>query len=224
MEWFKFNDVKSDDLEIVVKEMPPVTIAPRDIESIKVTGSDRQLHIDKGSYSAYEMTISIILMDSTKLDQIKKTYHGTGKLILSTQPDRYFNATVMNQVDFSKYYSVLREAPLQFEVDPIAFSNQKKTFVAENSTEMTVDGTAHTFPVIKVTGTGSFAINHNSVIVNESGVTIDCKNMTVTNNGVNKADKVELVNMDFPYLIPGQNPITMTGITKLEIEYEEGWL
>lgn len=224
MEWFKFNDINSDNLGIIVKEMPPITIAPRDIESIKVTGSDRQLHIDKGSYSSYEMTISIILMDPTKLDQIKKTYQGIGKLILSTLPDRYFNATIMNQIDFSKYYSVLREAPLQFEVDPISFSVQKKTFVAEKGTEMTVGGTAHTFPVIKVTGTGSFAINHNSVIVNESGVMIDCKNMTVTNNGVNKSDKVELVNMDFPSLNPGQNTITLTGITKLEIEYEEGWL
>lgn len=224
MEWFKFNDINSENLGIVVKEMPPITIAPRDIESIKVTGSDRQLHIDKGSYSAYEMTISIILMDSTKLDQIKKTYQGTGKLILSTLPDRYFNATIMNQVDFSKYYSVLREAPLQFEVDPISFSNQKKTFVAESNTEVIVGGTAHTFPVIKVTGTGSFVINHTSVIVIESGVTIDCKNMTITNNSINKADKVELVNMDFPFLNPGQNTIILTGITKLEIEYEEGWL
>lgn len=224
MEWFKFNNYDSRDFDIIVKEMPAIITPSKDIESIKVTGSDRQLHIDKGSYSAYPITIAVIFKDTSKIDEIKQKFKGSGKLILSTLQNRYYDAIFMNQVSFSKYLSVLREAPFQFEVNPIAHSIVKKELNISSNQSIIVGGTAHTYPTIKVTGTGSFAINHVTMVVNETGVVIDCNNMTITNNGVNKADKVDLEGMDFPVLNPGENLITLEGITNLEISYEEGWL
>lgn len=222
MEKFIFNDISSDDLGLIIKEMPPITKAAKNIETIKVNGRNGNLHIDNGTYDSVDVTIECIVKDLSKIDIIKSTLEGTGKLELSTVPDRKFIATIKNQIDFAKYLMVLREFPLQLELEPFSFS-ESKTLNYNESASFTVGGNVKTFPIINVTGVGSISINNISIEVFETGITIDCDLMNCYTDGIDKNNMVILD--DFPYLNPGENNLTFgSGITNVKIEYSERWL
>ena len=103
MESFTFNNVSSDALGLIIKEMPPIVRAARDIESIKVNGRSGNLHIDNETYDVVNITINCIVSANANIDIIKSTLIGTGELELSTVPDRTFIATIKNQINYSKY-------------------------------------------------------------------------------------------------------------------------
>ena len=124
MESFEFNGVSSESLSIVVKELPLLPRAERNIDTISVNGRNGNLHIDNGTYKSRQYTISCIILDKSKIDEINKTYLGSGILRLSKYTDRYFKAIIKNQIPFEKYLSVLNEFPLQFEIEPISYSNE----------------------------------------------------------------------------------------------------
>lgn len=223
MESFIFKNINSNSLGIVVKEMPLIPRAEKNIETINISGRNKPLHIDNNNYLSRSYTISCVLKDKTYLDNISSLFVGSGKLELSKYPDRYFNATIKNQINFKSYLNYLNEFPLQFELDPISFSKTETTVEKTSSSTISVDGNVEVCPKITVTGTGTFSINGESVQVLETGITIDSDLMVCSNNSVAKNDKVILNN--FPKLKPGTNTITIgEGITKLTIKYECGWL
>lgn len=222
MESFVFNNVSSNDLGLIIKEMPPIVRPAKSIESIKVNGRNGNLHIDNGTYDSYNITISCIINDLTKLDQNKNILQGTGDLQLSTVPGRTFKATIKNQIDFSKYLRVLREFPLQLEIDPISYGETTTVSYSANAT-LNISGNVDTYPTITVYGTGTITINNVSVEVLTTGIVIDCKLMECIKNTTNINAYVVLD--EFPKLSPGNNTIVLgTGITMVTISYNEGWL
>ncbi len=224
MHYFIFNEINSNDLGIIVKKMPQVPLAERDIESFNVSGRNGSLHIDNGTYKSINYTISCIISDISKIDNIKKTFNGTSKLILSKYNDRYFEATIKNQVSFDKYLNVLQEFPLQFELQPIACSNELiETTISSDTDDFDIGGNAITNPIIIVDGIGTVTINNVSVQILESDIVIDCELMNCTKNNLNANDKVVLDK--FPVLNPTNNTITIgDGINSIELKYRKRWL
>ena len=223
MESFIFNNVSSDDLGLIIKEMPPIVRASKNIESIKVNGRNGNVHIDNGTYESYNITINCIINDLNKLDQNKSALQGIGELELSTVPGRIFKAMIKNQIDFSKYLRVLREFPLQLEIEPISYGKTLRGVETDESQTIIVDGNIDTYPTITIYGTGILTINNTPIEVLTSGITIDCKLMECTKDDLNMNAFVVLD--EFPKLSPGNNTITLgTGITYVSIMYHEGWL
>lgn len=222
MENFIFNGISSEELGIIIKKMPPIIKPAKNIETIKVNGRNGNLHIDNGTYDSVNITIECVVKDLSKIDIIKSVLEGSGKLQLSTVPNRTFDATIKNQIDFSKYLTVLREFPLILELEPFSYSEVKELNYSESSSFL-IGGNVKTYPVLSITGVGSFSINNVSVEVLETEITIDCDLMNCTNNNIDKNNMVILD--DFPYLNPGENTLTLgNGIINVKIEYVERWL
>ena len=224
MHYFIFNDINSNDLDIIVKDMPLVPLAERDIESISVRGRNGDFHIDNGTYRSKSYTISCIVKDISKIDLIKSNFVGSGKLLLSKYSDRYFIAIIKNQVDFEKYLNVLHDFPLQFELHPIAYNNSIEILEFNDSnSSFDIGGNVSIGPIVIVEGTGIVTINNVALEVEESGIEIDCDLMNCTLNGLNANDKVILD--EFPILKPKDNSIVLgDGITKVILNYRKGWL
>lgn len=224
MQYFIFDNINSNDLGIIVKNMPLIPLAEKDIESIRVSGKNGNLHIDNGTYNSINYTINCVISDISKIDNIKKTFNGTSKLILSKYSDRYFEATIKNQVSFDKYLNVLQEFPLQFELQPIAYGNELvETTISSDIDDLDIGGNTFTNPIIIVDGTGALTINNISVQILESGIMIDCELMNCTKNNLNANDKVVLDK--FPTLNPTDNTITIgEGINSIELKYRKRWL
>lgn len=223
MEHFTFNDIKSETLGILVKEMPLVPRAQRNIESVNINGRNGALHIDNKNYLPKNYTIKCIAKNKEYIDKICSTYVGTHKLTLSKYPNRYWNATIKNQIDFSTYLTYLNEFPLQFELDPVAYSSEEKIVSLNSTKTININGTAEIFPILIINGTGNVIINGYPVTILESGITIDCDLMQCYLGIVSKNDMVEL--LEFPKLTPGLNEIVLgDGIENIDIRYREGWL
>lgn len=223
MKSFTYNNVSSDTLKIIVKDMPPIPRAQRDIETLEISGRSGSLHIDNKSWKCRSYTIRCVCLDKSKIDDIKKTFYGTHDLILSDYSDRYFIATIKNQIDFAKYLTYCDEFPLQFELQPIAYGNNETTESLSASGTITVGGNVEVAPIITITGVGTVTINGYSVQVSETGITIDCDLMQCYSSGIAKNDKVTLTK--FPILDVGSNTISLgDGITNVVIKYREGWL
>lgn len=224
MHYFSFNGINSTDLGITVKNMPLLPRAERDIETINVSGRNGNLHIDNGTFRSNSYTISCIIEDITKIDSIKSTFIGTGKLILSKYSDRYFIATIKNQISFDKYLNYLQEFPLQFDIEPIAYhlTDEILEYTSSNAS-FDIGGNVEVAPKMTITGTGTVTLNGVSVQVAETGIEIDCELMNCTKEGLNKNDKVTLDS--FPKLNPSENSITLgNGISKVKLVYKRGWL
>ena len=83
MHYFIFNNIDSRNLGITVKNMPLIPRAERDIDVINVSGRNGNLHIDNQTFRSNSYTISCIISDVSKIDEIKSALIGTGNLILS---------------------------------------------------------------------------------------------------------------------------------------------
>lgn len=224
MPYFIFNNIKSTDLGIIIKEMPPITKSEKDIDIIDVSGRNGNLHIDNGTYKSKRYKITCIMMDDTKINQIKSLLDGAGILELSSEPNIEYKAIVLNQIDFSKYLKYLKEFSITFELDPIAYSKTliSQTFSNQNNS-FNVGGTYNVSPILTIDGTGIIVLNNKKIEVLESGITIDCELMNCTKNNLNKNDKVNLD--EFPTLLVGNNNLTLeTGINSVILSYKEGWL
>lgn len=223
---FIFNGLHSfNDLGIVITKMPPIVLPQRDIESIQIEGSNRILHIDKGAYLAIAITIECVLLDNTKIDQLKQLFKASGEIEFSDNPGRIYKCRNVNQIDFSRFTSIsfVKEFPLQLELEPIAYSSTVKTINFTSDDSFTVDGTENTNPNITVVGTGTITINNTAVQLLETNITLDCENMEAISNSISKNDKIILD--EFPYLKPGENTIILSeGIESVEISYKERWL
>lgn len=223
MESFTFKDISSASLDLIIKDMPLVPRAEKNIETIEVSGRNGNLHIDNQNYLSKSYSIICLAKNLQKIDDINSKLCGFGKLILSKYADRYFNATIKNQIQYSKYVTFLQEFPIQFELDPIAYSNNEDTETLTSSGNVTVGGNVAVYPIITILGTGTVTINGYSLTVEETGITIDCELMNCTKNNLSANDKVILD--EFPKLSVGTNTITLgTGITQVTIKYRKGWL
>lgn len=225
METFTFNGTSSESLNLIVKDMPLVSRAEKNIETIEVNGRNGNLHIDNGNYLSRSYSIACLAKDKSKIDEINSKLVGSGKLTLSKYNDRFFNATIKNQIDYSKYMTILQEFPLQFDLDPISFSNEETVETLTSSGSITVGGNVDIYPKISITGIGKLVINDTELNVSETDIFIDCELMNCTKNGLSKNDKVTLSGDDFPKLKVGSNTITLgSGITQIIIKYRKGWL
>lgn len=223
MESFTFKDVSSDSLDLIIKDMPLVPRAEKNIETVEVSGRNGSLHIDNNNYLSKSYTITCIAKNKSKIDEINSKIYGTGKLTLSKYSDRFFNATFKNQIDYSSYLTVLQEFPIQFELDPIAYSNELIVETLTANGNITVGGNVEVYPILVITGIGTATINGYPIAVSESGITIDCELMNCVKNNINKNDKVTLE--EFPKLSVGSNSIALgNGITQVAIKYRKGWL
>lgn len=224
MEYFIFKGTRSDELGIIVKEMPAISKSEKDIETIEVSGRNGAFHIDNGTYKTKKYKIKCVLKENTYLDQIKLLFEGTGKLELSTELGREYTATIQNQIDFSKYLTYLREFTLNFELDPISCSKTETAKTITENTSFVGGGNCNVNPKITIVGTGTVTLNNIPIVVTETGITIDCELMNCTKNNLNKNDKVN-IDTDFPCIKPGTNTISLgEGITSVSIVYNEGWL
>lgn len=223
MESFIFNNVSSDDLGLIIKEMPAIVRPAKDIESIKINGRNGNLHIDNGTYDSYNITIKCIINDLTKLDQCKSVLQGTGELEISTVPNRTFKATIKNQLDFSKYLMVLREFPLQLEMEPFSYGETHEPIFV-NDRDFEIDGNIETYPQIFIYQAGIITINNIQIQTLENRIKIDCELMECVKIDGNIDANSSVILTEFPKLTPGTNHISVPAGTVVEIVYKDRWL
>lgn len=225
---FYFNNISSEDLGLMVTKsvIPPASATQHDIISIP----NRESPIFKAKTQRKEITITIqtTIVEENKIREIYKALQGKGILVLSTEPDKYYTATVQELVPehIALYMGTL---PISFICDPFAYSVNDQLTEYGTTADIENSGTYYSEPLIKVYGTGDLTLTLNGEVWNLSNIdeyiTIDSQRKLVYKDNTIMLSKISRADgrIVFPCFNTGVNRISTTG-TKLEVKKNERWL
>lgn len=222
MGWFMFNGKSSEDFGILIASVPERKRPERRVEEIIIPGRSGFLTRDEKAYDAYTISLECSTRGSSHLDEIIAWLTGSGELILYTEPDMVYHASIHNQIPISDVIYLYNSFLLQFRVQPykhkVGFCEYTETLTKADT--IINHGTVHAEPVITVYGTGDITLNINGadypLYSVEEYITIDSEMMEVFKGDISQNSKYG--GADFPRLEVGENNISWTGeVTKVEI-------
>ncbi len=227
--YFIWKNINSLDKDIIITKKPPLPKFERRTENIVIPGRNGTLYYnDEDTYESAPITIECSLLNWNRLDEIKKWLNGEDKLILSLQPNCFYNAIIKNKIDFTTIADQIYTFPIIFDVQPISHSIEEKEVTIDKATNLEITESTYAIkPYIKVNGSGyvTLTINNKNVILKEieSYVELDCELEEAFKGNINCSNKVECD--DFPTLIPGTNNISWIGnVSSIQFKYREAFL
>lgn len=101
---------------LVISELPPISKPQmRTVETV-VDGVDGSL-IEEVGYSSYDKSVIIGLTHNADIDEVIAYFSGSGDVVFSNEPDKYYKASIVNQIDFARLVRY-KTATVTFRVQP----------------------------------------------------------------------------------------------------------
>ena len=210
--YFIYNNLISQDMGILVNELPPIIKAPRDIDKIIIPGRDGFLTEDLKTYGGTVKPCECTILDITMVDQVLAWLDGSGEVIFSNQLDRKYQACIINQIPFNRIIRKWYKFIVIFDCQPLALMLDNPVITLTAPGSIYNGGTYKSRPGIKVYGTGTIDLSINGSTIHLTNVVdyvtidsglMDCYKDTLLKNGDMAGD--------FPELIVGENIISWTG-------------
>lgn len=226
-----FKGIKSNTIPgLLISELPPITKPKLRVRETIIDGLDGSIFEDFG-YESYDKVLKIGLTKNFDIDQVINYFNGEGNLTLSNEPDKYYKAKIIEEIDYNRLIR-FKTANIKFKIQPFKYKvNETKIDVLiDNQTELKVTnlGLEEAKPIITIYGTGEVHFYLNSIEVfkysfdDDSQVVIDSEKEDAYFNNVLK-NRNMLGN--FPILKSGENVITWSGnLTRILIEPKSRWL
>ena len=227
--WFNFNGTNSEEMGIIVKEMPAIPRAERNAERIKIPGRDGHMTMSDDSYMSVELPITCVITNPDKIELISDWLTGSGDLILSLEPDKRYKAEVFSPFGYGRLSKLYREFTVVFTAQPFRYETQPETISLTASGTIYNTGTRIALPVMDVYGAGVLTIqdgeNTYALTVTATGgesyVTI---NSDIQECYYGTASRNSKVSGAFPKLLPGEITVTLgAGITRVDITGNWRW-
>lgn len=221
MSWFAFKGVNSEDMNVIVQSMPSDHIVENEVEYIQIPGRDGYLTINQNRKPPIDkyLTIAILPSDKSYQDNIKKWLTGSGELVLSTEPDVFYEAKVQTVKEYAHYSGTQAEITvyLIFRCQPSKYYLSGKHKVNLTTSPSILNNLGKiSKPIITIHGTGSVSLSINSQLIQadiDGYSTIDSELMESY-----KDSTLKIFTGPFPELIEGVNEISWTGtVTKVEV-------
>lgn len=229
MGWFHFKGKDSRDFGILISAAPEKVRAERRVEQVTIPGRNGDLTVDEGTYAPYVISVECSTRGNENLDEILAWLNGAGGLILCTEPDKVFRASIYNQISVADMIYLYNSFLLQFRVQPFKYSVNAAGDALELTAPTTIrnSGTVYSEPLITVYGSGDITLNINGnpyPLRNVDGnITIDSEMMEVFKGSTNQNSKYG--GAEFPRFEVGQNEIRWTGnVSKIKIQPRWRWL
>lgn len=240
MSWFKFNDISSEELGLILTKTPFRPSWAEESEEVSIPGRAAKLRRGTGTYASQELSLSAVIENTTKIHEVYKQLRGAGKLILSTAPTEYLDCEVRELVPEGVALT-MAELPITFVCSPFARAVTPTIIDLTTATSYALVNNAGTVkgkPIItfKPSGTAPVTININGedFVVEIPGevstlgwkITIDSEIMIAyyTRNNGDKVSCTEYTTGHFPLLHVGENYIKHSGgVTEMTINMNERW-
>lgn len=229
--FFIFKGIKSTDMGVEMVDFPPLQFPERKTKTIEVDGMDGNYTQDLGAYSTYSMKIPC-LIDGTQeqaktVQQVLNWLKGSGKLILSNDRLRYYQARIANAIPISDVILVMPEFIVNFEVQPFKRSvHEFNDRIVTTSKKIMIKnkGDHFSLPIITLKGSGTATIKINDksyTLQNINGyATINSEIQEVYKDDVSK--NIDYKSISFPFFDVGVNKFEVIG-NVAEIEIKPNW-
>jgi phage-related protein len=233
MNYIIWQGINSNTLgELVIQELPPIAKPQVRTQITEIEGKDGDISDDLG-YQSYDKAVKIGLCGNYDINKIAKYFTGSGKIIFSNEPDKYYDAAIYEQIDFERL-TIFREATAKFHCQPFKYLVSEPVIDMEitDQTQILVinQGLEASKPVITLTGSGILEISVNSFaqfqydFENDDHVTIDSMLEDAYLDTIANLKNRQMMGQ-FPTLKPGINTITWTGtLTEIKVQPNSRWL
>lgn len=227
-----WNGIDSSEIQgLIITDIPPISKPKMRTSITKIDGRDGDI-VENLGYESYTKSIGIGLARNYDIDQVMKYFNGTGTLVISNEPDKVYNSTIIDKIDYERLIR-FKKATVKFYTQPYKYLKDEITTVRTISTQTSLDITNHGLeiskPIIKLYGTGTIEIAVNGINIfkytfpeNEDHVVINSLDEEAYYNS-----EFRNRNMigEFPKLEVGVNRISWSGnLTRIEVQPKSRWL
>lgn len=213
--WFEFNGIRSDDMGILIRQMPIRYSPGRNYSHKKVAGKNGTIVLGDGSYNDVNVRIECDVHDGTRIPEILAWLTGSGDLRFSDEPGYAYTASI--EKEFSRASIIPRMAGQRFTVawvcEPFRkhYPEPESITIAENGTVLDNPGTAPAEPRITIAGSGGFSLTIGMETMYfsgvEGGIIVDTVLMDAfTADGALLAN--DHVDGEFFHIAPGFNVVS----------------
>lgn len=204
-------------------------------EEVEIPGRNGSIYLYEGSYKNVNVTYDAWIGKIDDPDKVDKNFRDLRSFLMSREGYVRIEDTYHpDEIRFGAYNEAIEpdvHSTLYAVQFTLSFSCKPQRFIKkfyDQSLTYTSSGAVfynetyfNAKPLIRVYGTGMFTVNGVSITINsaDSYTDFDCdlqeafKDTLATNCNGN----ITLTNAQFPYLVPGENTITFSGITKIEL-------
>ena len=202
----------------MVNKLPSYEIPQANIDKIPIPGRDGFLTQDNGTYGEVIKPCECSL-DNGNIDDISAWLNGSSNITFSNEPDKFYKATIINKIPFSKIIEIFHTFIIQFDCQPHKYMVDNSKVILTSAGTIFNSGGAISKPIIKLYGTGAITLNINDDIIDLTNVSEYIEiNSDMQNAHKGTQPKNQYMKGYFPLLIPGNNYISWTGtVAKLEI-------
>ena len=233
--WIVMDGKPSKDFDVYTSGAGTYLSPERSFEEVEVPGRNGSIYLYDGNYKNVDISYDAWIAKADAPKEIDRKFRSLRSFLLSR--DGYFRLEDTyhpDEIRFASYNEAFDpdvHESLEIIKFTLVFSCKPQRFI-KNFYDLPIEITSSGFifnndtyliakPLLRVYGTGTFAIGNVSVTINSANTytDIDCdlqeayKDTLATNcNG-----KITLTNAQFPYIVPGENTITFSGISKIEL-------
>lgn len=212
---------------LIILSLPPITKPQMRINETMVDGRDGSV-IEELGYQPYDKAVGIGLKGGYDIDDIIAYFTGSGTLVMSNEPDKYYKATIVNQIDYNRLLR-FRTAEVKFRVQPYKYKVGEAEVTVASGGTVTNLGNVESKPLITIEGSGIIEVAVNGVNqfsyefpADDSKVVIDCEKEDAY---LDTALKNRYMTGEFPKLKAGSNTITFSGsVTSFKIARKSRWI
>lgn len=224
--------------DVYIQKMPDHRKASMRYSEYYVNGRDGALHVDEG-LANFDISATLIMINGLPATRqlINAWADGTGKLITSDQPGFAYEATVKEEIQWTRVLSNKLDGVQRFHDAAVITWNCQPYMVEAVDSVIILDepgetsmitnpGSATALPMIEVNGSGDsvFSVNGNEISI--AGMTANVPVYIDSATGyVYTAQGATAMTGDFPVLELGENTFTLgTGVTSLRITPHWRWI
>jgi len=226
--YFIWRDVDSRSMGVWVAQYPSRVRAAERVNRVTIPGRAGQLTLSEGEavYEPIDLQMRLQTLHKNDFERLNEWLSGSGLLVLGREPNRAYQAQIIEEVSFDKTSNDFADATIRFTAEPF-----KRYFPLELPDVLTDAGTVINSgdvpakPLIVIEGSGEIAltVGDNTLTVKdvEDDVTIDCDACLVYDIDGNMMDKT---SGDFPVLEVGANSVSWTGtVTSVTVTKNTRW-
>ena len=221
--------------DVYIQKMPDHRKAAMRYSEYYVKGRDGALHVDEG-LANFPISATLIMINglpSTR-QMINAWADGTGKLITSDDPTKAYQATVKEEIKWTRVLSNKLDgvqryhdaAVITWDCQPYMVEAVDSVIEITESQAIVNPGSATALPLIEVNGSGdvSFSVNGAEISIADMTSNVPVYIDSATGYIYTEQGATEMTG-DCPVLQLGSNTITIgTGITSLQITPHWRWV
>lgn len=233
--WMIIDGKPSRDFNVYISGAGTYSAPERSYEEVEVPGRNGTVFLYDDNYKNIEVTYSSWIGKADGQDEVDKNFRNLRSFLLSR--DGYFKIEDTYHPDEFRFGSFVgpidaeMEQGLQVASFDMTFNCKPQRFLKKYyDIPVTITQSGYVFvndtwniakPLLRVYGTGSFTIGNITITINSANsyTDIDCDLMEAYKDtlATNCNNKITLTNAQFPVLVAGENTITFSGITRIDL-------